>query len=196
MEKKRAVFLDRDGTINKDVGYPNSFSQIQIYPYSFEAVRLIDHMGLMSIVITNQSGIGRGLIQENQLEDIHKKMCSCFESHQARLNRIYYCPHYIFSSDPIYRVDCSCRKPRPGLAYQACLDLNLDLKNSYVVGDKVSDILLGLNIGAKTILVLTGYGRASSEQLKRMGLSPDSIEHTLLDAVRWIQKKGNSPRRE
>jgi D-glycero-D-manno-heptose 1,7-bisphosphate phosphatase len=184
--KKSAVFLDRDGTINKDVGYPNSFSLIEIYPYSYEAVRKINKAGLLSIIATNQSGIGRGLIDEKNLIDIHRKLEGVFQDKGASFDGIYYCPHYALSADPRYKKDCSCAKPNPGMALQAASDLNIDTASSYMVGDKVSDILFGMNIQAKSILVLTGFGKESLPKLEKRKVKPAYIAPTLLDAVDWI----------
>jgi D-glycero-D-manno-heptose 1,7-bisphosphate phosphatase len=193
--KKKAVFLDRDGTINKDVGYPNSYSAIDIFPYSFEAVRKLNQSGLLVVIITNQSGIGRGLIIEENLEEIHQKMREAFSRHDARFDGIYYCPHYLFSPNPEYRDDCQCRKPNPGMAYQAAEELDIDTTQSYMVGDKVEDILFGLNIQAKPILCLTGFGRESLPKLKEKGIKPVYVAQTLLDAVNWIlrQEKKEDP---
>lgn len=192
--KKKAVFLDRDGTINKDVGYPGSFSAIEIYPYSFEAIRKLNEAGLSTIIVTNQSGIGRGLILEKNLQDIHEKMRALFAQHNAYFDGIYYCPHYLFSPNPEYRDDCQCRKPHPGMALKAAEDLGVDTALSYMVGDKVEDILFGMNIQAKPILCLTGFGEESLLKLKEKEIKPVYVARTLLDAVNWIlqqEKKGD-----
>lgn len=187
--KRRAVFLDRDGTINEDVGYPSQYSQIKIYPYSFEAIKKINRAELLAVIITNQSGIGRGLLTEKNLIDIHKKMKVVFSKHNSYFDGIYYCPHYISSSNPAYRKACSCRKPNPKMALQAASDLNIDLKNSYMVGDKVEDVLFGLNIKATPILVLTGFGQKSLIALKEKNIQPAHVARTLLEAVDWILKR-------
>ncbi|MFP4081329.1 MAG: D-glycero-alpha-D-manno-heptose-1,7-bisphosphate 7-phosphatase [Candidatus Aminicenantes bacterium] len=189
MMKKRAVFLDRDGTINKDVGYPDSYHLIEIYPYSFEAVRKINLAGLLAIIVTNQSGVGRGLIEEENLEGIHRKLSEEFAEHRAHFDGIYYCPHYLSSSAPRYRKNCSCRKPFPGMAHQAASDLHIDLSQSYMVGDKVEDILFGLNIKAKPVLVLTGFGQKSLTKLKEKHIQPTYVAANLLEAVNWILQK-------
>ena len=186
--KKRAVFLDRDGNINKDVGYPNSPHLIEIYPYSYEAVRKINQAGLLAIITTNQSGIGRGLIKENELQDIHQRIQEDFVRQGAHFDGIYYCPHFISSKIPEYNKDCTCRKPLPGMALQAAVEHNIDLSRSYMVGDKVEDILFGLNIKAKPILVLTGYGEKSLTSLRKQGKAPVYEAKNLLEAVNWILK--------
>ncbi len=184
--KKRAVFLDRDGTLNKDVGYPNSFAAIEVYPYSFDAIRKINRSGLLTVVVTNQSGIGRGLIEEKNLQDIHQQMRNLFLRNNARLDGIYYCPHYIASMDPQYRKDCSCRKPNPGMAIKAAEELNISLKNSYMVGDKIEDIQFGLNIEATPILLLTGHGYKALRNLSEEGIQPAFVAQDLLEAADWI----------
>jgi D-glycero-D-manno-heptose 1,7-bisphosphate phosphatase len=196
MMKKKAVFLDRDGTINRDVGYPNSFSVIEIYPYSFDAVRKLNEAGFLVVIVTNQSGIGRGLILEKNLHDIHKKIKESFAQHNAHFDGIYYCPHYLFSPNPEYKDDCQCRKPNPGMALKAAKDLNIDIEKSYMVGDKVEDILFGLNVQVKPILCLTGFGKESLPKLKEKEIKPVYVAKTLLDAVDWIlqKEKRDAPR--
>lgn len=186
---KRAIFLDRDGTINEDVGYPKSFAEIHILPSSFEAVRKINQAGFLAVIITNQSGIGRGLLTEEELRDIHLKMSQVFELQGAHFDAIYYCPHYTESPFPEYKKDCFCRKPFQGMALQAATELGVDLKRSYMIGDKVEDILFGFNIEATPILVLTGYGRDSLKSLITEGLSPAFAAQDLLAAVEWILER-------
>jgi len=184
--KRRAVFLDRDGTLNKDVGYPNSFEAIEIYSYSYEAVRRIHEAGFLAVVMTNQSGIGRGLIEENKLKDIHQRMLDLFIKNNARLDGVYYCPHYINSVNPEYRKACFCRKPNPGMALKAAEDLNIQLEGSYMVGDKAEDIEFGLNFDATPVLLLTGHGQKALRKLSEKGIHPAFVAKDLLEAVDWI----------
>ena len=160
---KNAVFLDRDGNINRDVGYPASFESIHIYPYSFEAVNKLNSAGLLAVIITNQSGIGRGLIKEQNLQKIHKQMIQAFSVQNARIDGIYYCPHYTHSLDPKYKKDCSCRKPNPEMALKAAKDLNIDLSGSYMVGDKVDDLLFLTEIGRLTIDIPLNKGHSDRQ---------------------------------
>ncbi len=187
--KRKAVFLDRDGTLNKDVGYPNSFDAIEVYPYSYEAVRKINRSGFLAVVVTNQSGIGRGLIEEKNLIEIHLKMRELFDTNNAQLDAFYYCPHYINSQDPGYRKDCVCRKPNPGMALKAAEDLSIQLKGSYMVGDKVEDIEFGLNFDAVPVLLLTGHGQKALRKLEEKGIQPAHVAKDLKEAVDWILKK-------
>lgn len=184
--KKKAVFLDRDGTLNVDDGYPASFSQIVIYPASYEAVRKLNAAGLLTIVITNQSGIGRGLLTENDLAALHTQISASFADQGARLDAFYYCPHYERSGIPHYRLDCTCRKPNAGLALRAAADFGIDLERSYMVGDKVEDILFGLTIKATSILVRTGFGEESLPRLRARGAQPAFVAEDILEAADWI----------
>lgn len=187
--KKSAVFFDRDGTINVDMGYPSDYSQIEIYPRSYEAVRRLNSAGLPVIVLTNQSGVGRGLLTEENLRIIHEKMRASFQLENARLDAFYYCPHYELSNIPRYRLNCDCRKPNPGLALRAAADFSLDLTRSYMVGDKVEDIILALNIKASPVLVLTGYGRDSLVKLAALGVEPAHVAEDILGAAVWILER-------
>jgi D-glycero-D-manno-heptose 1,7-bisphosphate phosphatase len=187
--KKKAVFLDRDGNINRDVGYPGSFDLIEIYPYSFEAVRRLNDAGLLAVIITNQSGVGRGMIEEPRLQDIHARMQEEFRTRGAHFDGIYYCPHHVSSRDPAYDRECGCRKPKTGMGLQAAADLGIDTAASYMVGDKVEDIQFGLNLGARPVLVLTGYGLESRAKLAALGIDPAHVAQDLLDAVNWILKE-------
>ena len=187
--KKRAVFLDRDGNINRDVGYPGCYDLIEIYPYSFEAVRRLNQAGLLAVIVTNQSGVGRGLIEESRLRDIHARMQEAFRLHEAHFDGIYYCPHHVSSRNPAYGRECDCRKPQPAMGLLAAADLGIDTSASFMVGDKVEDIQFGLNLGARPILVLTGYGRESLPKLEAQGIEPAHVAQDLLDAVDWILKE-------
>jgi len=189
VNKRRAVFLDRDGTINEDVGYPGTFEQIRIYPSSFEAVRRINRAGLAAVVVTNQSGVGRGFFSEEALRVLHDKMKAAFLAENARLDEILYCPHFPASSVPEYAVACSCRKPFPGMAEKAREALLLDLNGSYMVGDKVEDIRFGVNIGATPVLVRTGYGNKTALRLKEEGIEPAHVAADIGEAVEWIGRR-------
>ena len=193
--KKRAVFLDRDGTLNDDVGYPGSYGRVSVFPYSFDAVRKINAAEMLAVVIPNQSGVGRGYFSEDDLREIHRRMAEEFASRGARLDGFYFCPHYPLSADPLYRLDCVCRKPGPEMGLRAARDLDIDLGSSYMVGDKVEDVQFGRNIGAVPVLVLTGYGRESAKQLREEGRPPAHIGATLLEAVDWILEdaEGRAP---
>jgi len=188
-----AVLIDRDGTINEDVGYPGRWSQVKIYPWSIPAVRRLNDAGFAVAVITNQSGVGRGYFTEDDLRRIHDRLLAAFARRNARIDGVYYCPHYNLSAEPRYRLDCICRKPAVGLGVQAAADLDLDLKRSYMIGDKVEDILFGRALGATSVLVLTGYGIESRRKLEADGSPPEAIAAHLGDAVDWILARPPAP---
>lgn len=184
--KRKAVFLDRDGTLNADAAYASDYGQIAIYPESYKAVKKLNRAGLLTVVVTNQSAVGRGLLTEEGLNDIHSRLRASFVGHGSRLDAIYFCPHYPQSADPRYGIECNCRKPNPGLALRAAADLGIDLGSSYMVGDKTEDVIFGLNIQAVPVLVLTGSGRESLTQLRERGLEPTFVAETILQAADWI----------
>ena len=181
-----AVFLDRDGTLNEEVGYPSRWSQVRIFPTSFEAVRRLNAAGFLVVVVTNQSGVGRGYLTEAELKTLHLRMAKAFAAKGARLDAFYYCPHYNLSAYPNYRLECLCRKPAPGLALQAAADLDLDLSRSYMIGDKSDDLKFGRAVGATPILVLTGYGAESQKRIEGLDVRPAAVAADLRDAVDWI----------
>ena len=119
MNRRRAVFLDRDGTLSRDVGYPGDWSQVHIYPFAFEAVRRIRRAGLAPVVISNQSGVGRGFFSEDDLRALHREFAAAFENRRARLDGIFHCPHFSPAVPAADESDCACRKPRPELGLRA-----------------------------------------------------------------------------
>lgn len=183
----RAVFLDRDGTINEEVGYVNHLDRFLLLPYVGQAIRLLNQHGFKAVVITNQSGVARGYFPESLIDQVHQKMKSLLEMEGSHLDGIYYCPHHPDVGPPPYRQKCRCRKPDTGLVERATKDLDIDCSTSYVIGDRGADIEFAQRIGAKGILVLTGYGKGEWEYLKdRWKVKPDHIAPHLYDAVRWI----------
>ena len=181
-----AIFIDRDGTLNEDIGYVSTPEQLTLYPWAAEAVRLINEAGLKAIVITNQSGIARGIYTEETLIAIHQKMIEELALHGAKLDGVYYCPHHTRIGGARYGIECACRKPRTGMLDRAAREHNIDLSRSFVIGDKASDINLALNAGARAALVLTGYGRETEAHPDLFPCAPAFVAETLLDAVRLI----------
>jgi len=177
----RAIFIDRDGTLNEEVGFITDPAQLRLFDFSAEAVRLINEAGWRAIVTTNQSGIARGLFTDEFLMRLHEQMKSSLLQQGARLDAIYYCPHH-----PDF-TDCDCRKPKPGLIERAARDFGLDLKECFVIGDRYSDIEMGHRANAHSVLVMTGMGR---EEYKIQGAQwlrqPEYLAENLLESVRWI----------
>ena len=181
-----AIFLDRDGTINEDIGYVSSPDELNIYSYAAQAVRLINDAGLKVIIITNQSAVARRICDEPTLAAIHERLMAELAGDGAHIDAIYYCPHHPHVGDAPYRRDCQCRKPNPGMLLQAAREHDIDLSASYVVGDKASDMNLAANAGARGALVLTGYGRETLAARDHWPCAPAVIADDLLDAVRQI----------
>lgn len=181
-----AIFIDRDGTINEDIGYVSSADELIIYSWAADAVRLINESGQKAIVITNQSGIARQMYTEETLAQIHKRMIEELARKGARIDAIYYCPHHPEIGDERYCKACECRKPLPGMLRQAAREHNIDLARSHVIGDKASDINLAASVGARSALVMTGYGRETLANPGRWPCKPDLIADNLLQAVKLI----------
>jgi D-glycero-D-manno-heptose 1,7-bisphosphate phosphatase len=153
-----AIFLDRDGTLAHEVGYVNHLSRFRLYPWSVDALRLINRSPYLAVVVTNQAGVARGYFPESLIHEVHAAMGEAVEAGGARLDGVYYCPHHPRAGQPPYRRDCDCRKPRPGLLRRAAADLGIDLARSWVVGDRYGDVQLAWAVGARGALLRTGYG--------------------------------------
>jgi D-glycero-D-manno-heptose 1,7-bisphosphate phosphatase len=153
MSRAPGVLVDRDGTLIRDVGYLNRLEQIELLPRAADALRLLAGAGLKTAVVTNQSAVGRGLLDERELEAIHREIEKRLAANGAKVDRIYYCPHHPTEAIGIYRMECNCRKPDIGMARRAAEELELDLQRSYVIGDKESDMELAAAIGARGFLI-------------------------------------------
>ncbi len=154
--RRRAVFLDRDGTICEEVGYLNHISRFRLFPFAASAIRRLNQAGLPVIVVTNQSGVARGIFPESLVHEVHEKMVAELAAAGARVDGVYFCPHK--SEDA-----CGCRKPHPGMLERAAGEHSLELAGSYVVGDRYDDLEMAERVGGCGILVLTGYGRGEYE---------------------------------
>ncbi len=153
MAKDWAVFVDRDGTLIRELGHLSRLDLIELLPRVGEAICLLQSNGLKVVMVTNQSAVARGLINEQQLHRIHGEIGNHLARTGAFLDGIYYCPHHPTEGTFPYRVSCQCRKPKPGLVQRACSELDLDATGSYVVGDQMSDMELATQVGAKGILI-------------------------------------------
>lgn len=182
-----AVFLDRDGTINEQMGYINHLSRFHMLPMVGEAIRLLNGRQIPVVVATNQSGLARGYFPETLLTAVHDRMTADLAAAGAWLDGIYICPHHPEAKEACYRVACECRKPKTGLFTAAARELDLDLRRSYVVGDRWSDLKAAAACGAKGVLVLTGYGRGDLEYIgPRQTVQPHFVAEDLYAAVQWI----------
>lgn len=185
--KNIAVFLDRDGTINKDKGYICDCSDLEIYSYAAAAIKEIKGRGYKVLVATNQACIARAICTEQQVQDIHAKMDRALRSAGATIDRFYYSPYHEEGVIPEFTMSHSWRKPLPGMLLQGAEDFDLDLSRSYMVGDSARDIIAGKKAGCRTILVMTGHGPKAREELSAQGDEPDFIAADLQDALQYIE---------
>ncbi|MHB8173847.1 MAG: D-glycero-alpha-D-manno-heptose-1,7-bisphosphate 7-phosphatase [Nitrospirota bacterium] len=180
---ERAVFLDRDGTINEEIGYLSDPSLLALISGAAEALVRLRESGFKLIVVSNQSGVARGLFTEDDLQKVNMKLSNLLEQKGAKVDAYYFCPHHPHHGD---MVDCECRKPKTGMAVSASEKFGIDLLRSYFVGDKATDIELGKNAGGKTVLVLTGFGNDEMALLREKGIEPDMVSADLPEAADWI----------
>jgi len=184
---RRAVFLDRDGTVADEVGYVNHASRIRLLSGSAEAVKRVREAGFLAVVVTNQAGVARDYFEEFVVHQANRRLVELLEREGAALDGIYYCPHHPREGAPPYRQDCQCRKPRPGMLLQAAVDLGIDLTRSYMVGDGLVDVGAARAAGVLPVMVLTGYGRGHLEHRRsRWTVEPEHIAEDLSAAVDWI----------
>jgi D-glycero-D-manno-heptose 1,7-bisphosphate phosphatase len=184
-----AVFIDRDGTLSEEMGYINHPSRIRLLPRSAEAVRRLNDAGVPAVVVTNQAGIARGYFTEDILHATNAELVAQLGRAGATLDGLYACTHHPTAGAPPYRRHCDCRKPEPGLLLRAAAELHLDLARSIMVGDKRSDIEVAPRVGARSALVLTGYGRGEWEyRREHFTVMPDHVADDLLDVVEWVLK--------
>jgi len=185
-----AVFLDRDGTINEQMGYINHLTRFQLLPDVGKAIRLLNDREIPVFVTTNQSGLARGYFPDSLLEEVHDLMIQQLLRDGARIDEIYICPHHPEAKEERYRLNCQCRKPKTGLFLQAASEHSLDLGKSFVVGDRWSDLKAAAACGAQGVLVLTGYGRGDLQYIgPTQKVQPSYVAEDLMAAVCWILQK-------
>jgi D-glycero-D-manno-heptose 1,7-bisphosphate phosphatase len=188
-----AVFLDRDGTLIEDVGYLSRVEDLSWFPWSIDAIRLLNRAGFLVFVTTNQGGIGLGFYDQQLVHDVHAIMSGDVAASGGRIDDLFFCPHHPLAVTPELRIECDCRKPRPGMIQQARARHSIDVTRSFVVGDKLADVGMATNAGAQGILVRTGYGEATLAQ--HAGAVPGAafVAQTLLEAVDWILERAGFP---
>lgn len=180
-----AVFLDRDGTINEDVGYLSELAHLTLYPWAIDAVRLLNRAGYLVVMVTNQGGIGRRMIRPEFPGELHAVIDARLAAGGARVDGWYLCPHHPEALVEELRQVCRCRKPAPGMALDAARDLGIDLARSWVIGDKWIDVQLGQRIGGRAVLVRTGWG-VIEEGVRPADQTVDAIHDTLAGAVAFV----------
>jgi len=179
--------MDRDGTLTEEVGYVNHPQRLRLLPRSAQAVRRLNSAGIAAVVVTNQAGLARGYFSEAVLSAVNAELAARLEEAGAHLDGLYVCPHHPTEGAPPYRMICECRKPKPGLLLRAAADHALDLRRSTLVGDKASDLAAARAVGARGVLVLTGYGLGEWEYRRAsFDVEPDHVAPDLLDAVEWV----------
>lgn len=180
----QGVFLDRDGVITRDPPhYAHRVEQLRLIPKAADAIHLLNKNGFKIILISNQSGVARGYYPEKETKIFNKALEKELSKKKAHVDGFYYCPHHPEAKIKKYRLECDCRKPKPGMILRSAKDFNIDLKQSFLIGDRQSDILAGKNAGCKTIHVLTGVGRA---QILKYKIEADFTSKDLFEAVESI----------
>ena len=189
-----AVFLDRDGTMVHDVGSLSRLEDLQWFPWTIEAVRLLHRAGFLLCVTTNQSGIALGFCTDAFVRRVHEEMSATIDAAGGRIDGWFYCPHHPEAAIDALRLDCDCRKPKPGMIRQAQARFDIDLGRSFVIGDKSADVGLAQAAGARGILVRTGYGE--SELVRHNGQMPGTahVATDLLRAASWILAEAGHPK--
>ena len=182
---RRAVFLDRDGTLIEERGYLDRLELLELFPWTTDAIRLLNRAGFVTVVITNQAAIGRGIIDEQFLSDVHGALDARLAKGRARIDHYYFCPHHPEAVIDRYRQLCGCRKPASGMIEQACRDLELDTTRSVMVGDRWIDVACGHSAGTRAVLVRTGHGGHDADNPPAEARA-DAILSNLMEAVGWI----------
>ncbi len=188
---RRAVFLDRDGTLIEEVGYLDRPERVELYPWSIDAIRTLNRAGLRVVVVTNQSGVARGFFAPAVVDQVHHRIAALLQEGGASIDAYYYCPHHPDGKIPELTRACDCRKPRRGLVDRAVERWGIDPARSFVVGDRWLDVALAREVGGRGILVRTGYG-AREERRPQQGLAADAVVNNLIEAVGWILRHAES----
>ncbi|UCF35333.1 MAG: HAD family hydrolase [Acidobacteriota bacterium] len=181
------ILLDRDGTLVEEVNYLQRIEDIQFIPGAEGAVRRANRFGIPVIVISNQSGVARGMLSEEAVQSINRFIQDSLTRNDARIEAFYYCPHHPEIGDDTYRKDCSCRKPKPGMLLQAAEDFSLDLSQCVMIGDSYRDLEAGHSVGCAGVLVLTGHGRRQYDETRLQGQTKpsDFVATDIGEAIDW-----------
>ena len=180
---KPALFLDRDGVIIEEVRYLSDPAQVRLLPGAAEAIARLNALGIPVVVATNQAGVAHGCFPEARVAEVHQRLDELLAARGALVNRYYYCPHHPAADIAKYRAECACRKPAAGMLLRAAAELDLDLPQSYLVGDRLRDIEAGIRAGCQVVLVLTGYGATEAQSLGRPDLASVRVAADLAEAV-------------
>ncbi|MBS1493568.1 MAG: HAD family hydrolase [Bacteroidetes bacterium] len=187
----KAVFLDRDGTINEEVDYLKRVEDLKVYSYTTEALEILKELGFLNIIITNQSGVARGFFTEEDLKLIHEELLGITNKKTKLIDDIYYSPFHTEGTIEKYKIESDLRKPRIGMLLKARKEHSIDLNSSFFIGDTYTDMKTAQNAGLKKILVLTGYGAEHLQKCLDENLQIDFIAKDLLDAANHIKNLSN-----
>jgi D-glycero-D-manno-heptose 1,7-bisphosphate phosphatase len=182
---REAVFLDRDGTLIEEVHYLAVPEQVRLISGAAEAVRKLNDVGMLVVVVTNQAGVARGYFPESNVAEVHAQLSSLLAERGAKVDAFYYCPHHPTEGVGHYRVNCDCRKPKPGLLLTAARDLDIDLARSWMIGDKLADAEAGTVAGCRAILVRTGHGHELPNEANTVDDIAIAVERVL--HLRWAE---------
>jgi D-glycero-D-manno-heptose 1,7-bisphosphate phosphatase len=186
-QKRPVVFLDRDGTLNVEVGYIKNVEDLNLIDGAAQAIKKLNEANVATILVTNQTGAARGFYPESHIHDLHSRLNVLLAQGNAKLDAVYYCPHLEGAPIAPFGIACQCRKPEIGMVEQAYAEHHdLDRKRSFVVGDKATDIELAKNCGALGVLVTTGYGEAVTKGEYQWNVQPDFQASSIVGAVDWI----------
>jgi len=184
----KAIFLDRDGTVNEEMGYINHPDRFRIFPFVADSIKIFNQAGFLIIIVSNQSGIARGYFSESLVKELHEKLTMEMKKQGATITTIYYCPHHPTAGAVPYRQECNCRKPKPGLIQKAVKEFDISLADSYVIGDRYQDIVMAKKLNMKAGLVLTGYGLGEyTYHRQQWEYQPDFVGKDLLDLASQIR---------
>lgn len=182
---RKAVFLDRDGTIIKQVELMHSVDELRLLSGAARAIGAFNNLGFLVVVVTNQPVVARGIIAPKEVDNIHAVLIERLNGRGAKIDAVYFCPHHPEATMPKFRLRCRCRKPEPGMILKGLKNLNINPKKSFMVGDALIDMVAGKKAGLKTILVKTGPGHARLDE-KYKDVKPDFIVKNLLQAVKIV----------
>jgi D,D-heptose 1,7-bisphosphate phosphatase len=188
-QPSKAAFIDRDGNLIHETGYLDSVDKVRLYSRSLKALKLLKDKGYKVIVVTNQSGVARGYITEAFVKSVHKHIDGLLKKHSLKIDGYYYCPHHAKKAViKKYLVDCDCRKPKLGMIKAAQKKFDIDLKESFMIGDKLTDVHMGKNAKMRTALVMTGYGKKEKLLIKDAYDKPDVVAKDFYQAVKLLLK--------
>jgi D-glycero-D-manno-heptose 1,7-bisphosphate phosphatase len=189
-----AVFLDRDGTMVHEIGYLHRIEDVRWFPFTVDAIRLLNRAGFLVCVTTNQSGVALGMYEEETVRALHAHLDARLRAGGARVDGWYYCPHHPRGTVAAFSQTCDCRKPASGLVRRAAAALDIDVTRSFVIGDKQADLELAANVGARGVLVQTGHGADAVRAHAGHVPGAAHVATDLMEATSWLLVESGHPR--